>query len=168
MTDPSVREIKKRLTDSGGRMSQDLGLGRILGQILVYLYLSQEECSLDEIGEQLQLSKASVSIASRQLERLGLIVRIWKSGDRKTYYRTADSFMQALQKGFVEFVRQKLHIAGGEIQDAHQLLGNIEVKDDPELEFLSKRVSRALQLQQKVEKIIENPLLKLLSLKNKN
>ena len=65
-------ESRKRLIETGGRMSQDLGMGRIVGQILIYLYLSPAEASLDEIEEQLELSKASVSIAARQLENFGL------------------------------------------------------------------------------------------------
>ena len=54
-------EIRARLVETGGRTSQDLGL-----------------------------SKASVSVAVRQLENLGLLRRTWKKGDRKNYYRTAD------------------------------------------------------------------------------
>ena len=163
MTNTTSNEIKQKLIDSGGRMSQDLGLGRIVGQMLVYLYLSHEAISLDEIGEDLGLSKASVSIAARQLERLGMIVRVWKKGDRKSYYRTADSFIQALQKGLVEYVRLKLQIVGGEIEEAHELLRDIETGGDPELEFLNKRVDRAMKLKKRVERVVENPLIKLLS-----
>jgi len=64
-------EIRSRLIEVAGKTSQDLGLGRIVGQILVYLYLRNGDCSLDTIGEDLGLSKASVSVAVRQLESLG-------------------------------------------------------------------------------------------------
>ncbi len=53
-----------RLIETGGRTSQDLGTGRIVGQILIYLYLREDESSLDGIAEDLGLSKASVSIGS--------------------------------------------------------------------------------------------------------
>ncbi len=160
-------EIRQRLIEAGGRMSQDLGLGRIVGQALVYLYLSREERSLDRIGEDLELSKASISIAARQLERLGMIVRVWKKGDRKSYYRTADNFMQALQQGFMEFIRQKMKTAGAEIDYAHNLLqGESGITSDPDMLFLSKRVERALKLKQRVEKVVENPLVTLLVGKN--
>ena len=65
-----------RLGETGGRTSQDLGLGRIVGQVLVYLYLQPSACSLEKLEKALGLSKASVSIAARQLEQLGLVQRV--------------------------------------------------------------------------------------------
>lgn len=163
MDSETVQEIRQRLIDSGGRVAQDLGLGRIVGQILVYLYLSKNARSLDEIEDELGLSKASASIAARQLERLGMIVRVWKKGDRKSYYRTADNFIQALQKGIGEFVRQKLQIVGQEIDDAHGLLSEIDMGQNAneEIRFFNKRIERAMVLKKRVEKVVENPLVKL-------
>lgn len=163
MDSETVQEIRQRLIDSGGRVAQDLGLGRIVGQILVYLYLSKNARSLDEIEDELGLSKASASIAARQLERLGMIVRVWKKGDRKSYYRTADNFIQALQKGIGEFVRQKLQIVGQEIDDAHSLLSVIDIDKNAneEIRFFNKRIERAMVLKKRVEKVVENPLVKL-------
>jgi DNA-binding transcriptional regulator GbsR (MarR family) len=164
-----AQEIRRRLIEAGGRISQDLGLGRIVGQVLVCLYLSREACSLDTIGEDLELSKASVSIAARQLERLGMIVRVWKKGDRRSYYRTADNFTQALQQGFVEFVRQKMQTVGAEIDYAHTLLHDDDNHhtQDPDLVFLGKRVDRAMVLKEKVERVLGNPLVSLLTRKKK-
>lgn len=156
-------EVKDRLIDAGGRFSQDLGLGRIVGQMLVYLYLTDGPCSLDEIGESLGLSKASSSIAARQLERLGMIVRVWKKGDRKSYYRTAENFMTALQKGMVEFIKQKLLIIGNEIESANDMLDGVaDDEQDEEFHFLNRRVKRALVLKSRVNRIVDNPLVKLL------
>ena len=155
-------EIRQRLIGTGGRMSQDLGLGRITGQILVFLYLSRTERSLDEIGAELGLSKASVSIAVRQLERLGMIIRVWKPGDRKSYYRTADNFTAALQKGMVEFVNMKMQVVGTELDHARRLLDESDAKKDRDLQFLEKRVGRAVQLKDRVFKLIDNPLMKML------
>ncbi len=162
----NTNQIKQKLLEAGGRFSQDLGLGRIVGQILVYLYLDRDASSLDDIAENLELSKASVSIATRQLEKMGMIVRIWKKGDRKCYYRTADNFVQALQQGVGEFIRQKMQVVGAEIEQAHVLLQAPELKeiqDDPDLCFLNKRVERAMVLKKRVEKVVDNPLVKLMA-----
>lgn len=165
MENKTAESVRQKLIEAGGRMSQDLGLGRIVGQTLVYLYLSREECSLDEIGEYLHLSKASTSIAARQLERLGMIVRVWKGGDRKSYYRTADNFIQALQRGVVEYLQQKLSVVGNEIEYAHNILKDIELGDDPDSRFLAKRVQRASELKSKTEKLINNPIVNFLTTK---
>ncbi len=163
MSDQKTQQIRYRLIDAGGRVSQDLGLGRIAGQTLVYLYLSREACSLDNISSELQLSKASASIAARQLERLGMIIRVWKGGDRKSYYQTADNFVEALQKGVVGYMFQKLQMVGSEIEKADEMLGSIRGLDDPDTAFLVKRVNRAKQLKGKAETLLNNPIVKFLT-----
>jgi DNA-binding transcriptional regulator GbsR (MarR family) len=109
----NLQEARTRLIEAGGRASQDLGTGRIVGQILIYLYLQESECSLDGIAEDLGLSKASVSIAVRQLEQFGMARKVWKSGDKRNYYKSAENIAKALQQGLLSLVRQKVHHFGG-------------------------------------------------------
>jgi DNA-binding transcriptional regulator GbsR (MarR family) len=155
--------IRMRLVDVGGRAAQDLGVGRVVGQILVYLYLRDGESSLDEIGEELGLSKAAVSVAARQLESLGLLRRSWRKGDRKTYYRTAENIATALQQGLFRFATQKIHAVGIELDHIHQLLEAARrgTRTDAETDFLYQRVKRARLLRERVEGMLNNPLLKL-------
>ena len=157
-----VDEVRGRLIDVGGRTSQDLGLGRIVGQILVYLYLREGESSIDQIGHDLGLSKASVSIAARQLENLGLLRRAWKKADRKTYYRTADDIASALQQGLLAFVGQKIQAVAGELDNVSGKLE--EAVNSPEagkeMEFVYSRVKRAKVLRDKLAGLLDNPILK--------
>jgi DNA-binding transcriptional regulator GbsR (MarR family) len=172
-----ISEAKMRLIETGGRTSQDLGVGRILGQVLVHLYLQETECSLDTIGEELGLSKASVSIAVRQLEKLGLARKVWKKGDRRNYFKSADNIGTALQQGLLSFFRQKLQGFGDELDSVTELLAEAEPSEasnneleasNNELDFLQKRVNRARKLQRRLDRVIGNPLIKLLSSGKKN
>jgi DNA-binding transcriptional regulator GbsR (MarR family) len=153
--------IKQRLTAVGGRTTQDLGLGRIVGHILVYLYLSSGECSLDDLADELGLSKAAVSIAARQLESLGLIRRSWRKGDRKTYYRTADDIATALHQGLLILVRNKLGLLATELgraEDELKLLAKSE-----ETAFLLGRVKRARKLRDSAMSLLESPVVRMLT-----
>ncbi len=156
-------EIRARLVEVGGRTSQDLGLGRIVGQILVYLYLRNGDCFLDQIGEDLGLSKASVSVAVRQLESLGLLRRSWKKGDRKSYYRTADDIATALQHGLLTFVRQKMQAVGTELEYVNEMFEKADVSSntDPDTQFLYNRIKRAKLLHDQVGQALESPLMKI-------
>ncbi|MDE0839158.1 MAG: hypothetical protein OSB41_08905 [Kiritimatiellae bacterium] len=155
----AVAEVRYRLVDVGGQISHELGLGRIFGQMLVYLYLQEGKCSLDEIGQDLGLSKAATSIAARQLESLGLLRRVWVKGDRKSYYRTADDIGSALQKGLLSSVRQKISTVANELDVASDLL--VDCKGEDDVDFLKSRVKRAKQLGARTTKLLESPLLKL-------
>jgi DNA-binding transcriptional regulator GbsR (MarR family) len=154
-------EIRSRLIEVAGKTSQDLGLGRIVGQILVYLYLRNGDCSLDTIGEDLGLSKASVSVAVRQLESLGLLRRTWKKGDRKGYYRTADDVASALQNGLLTFVRQKMQAVGNELQYVTEMFEKegIAPNTNSDTKFLYNRVKRAKVLYEHMGLALESPLM---------
>lgn len=161
-------DVKGRLVDLGGRTTQDLGLGRIVGQIGAYLYLSDGECSLDEISSELGLSKASVSIASRQLESLGVLQQSWKKGDRKNYYRIAEHLAVALQDGLMSMLRGKLKSLNTELTYAQELLGNgPDSKTGHEIKYIRKRVSRAKKACDTVERVLDNPIVKFMRKKMK-
>ncbi len=157
----ATAQVRKRLTEIGGRTAQDLGLGRIVGQILVHLYLTPNEESLEDIAKELELSKAAISIAARQLESLGLLRRSWKSGDRKTYYRTADDIATALHQGLLIMVRNKMSLLATELQAAESELNTADV--GAEEEFILGRVKRAKKLRDTAMAVLENPLVKLLT-----
>ena len=160
-----LQEARMRLVETGGRTSQDFGTGRIVGQVLVHLYLQQNECSLDSIAEDLGLSKASVSIAVRQLEQLGLARKVWKSGDKRNYYKSADNIAKALQHGVLSLVRKKIELFGGELESSLQLIDEIPATSSTkdEVDFLKQRIERARKLQNGLEKVLGNPIIKLLT-----
>ena len=160
-----LEEARMRLIETGGRTSQDLGTGRIVGQVLVYLYLQESECSLDSIGDDLGLSKASVSIAVRQLEQLGLARKVWKSGDKRNYYKSAENIGKALHQGVLSLVRQKIQIFGGELDSSLKLIEEIpeHSTSKDEVLFLKQRMARAKKLQNGLERVLGNPLIRLLT-----
>jgi DNA-binding transcriptional regulator GbsR (MarR family) len=160
-----LQEARIRLIETGGRTSQDLGTGRIVGQVLVHLYLQENECSLDNIAEDLGLSKASVSIAVRQLEQLGLARKIWKIGDKRNYYRSAENIGKALQQGLLSLVRNKIQIFGDELDVSLEQIALIseETPVKCDLDFLRQRIIRAKKLQSGLEKLLGNPLVTLLA-----
>lgn len=72
-----------------GLMSKEDGLPRIAGRIYGLLLLQEKPLCLDEMADLLQVSKASVSTNARRLERMGVVERTGKPGDRRDYYRAS-------------------------------------------------------------------------------
>ncbi len=161
----TLAQARMRLIEVGGKTSQDLGTGRIVGQILIYLYLQERECSLDRIAADLGLSKASVSIAVRQLEQFGLARKVWKSGDKRNYYKSAENIAKALQHGLLTLVRQKVHHFGGELEYSLDLVKEIQESTPSQNEalFLRQRIERAQKLQKNLERVLDNPLVNFLT-----
>lgn len=81
-----------------GLMMEADGLPRSAGRIFGFLLLAEVPFSLDDMAEQLQVSKASVSTNARLLEQVGLLERISAPGDRRDFYRMRpDAWEQMLE-----------------------------------------------------------------------
>ena len=153
-----IEKAKQSLIKSAGWTTQDLGLGRILGEVMAVVYLTEEPSSLDDISLYLDLSKAAISIATRQLDKLSLLERVRNPGDRKTYYRTSDHFAASLQKGVLEMLRSKLHTTKEALNEATGYLD--ESEESTEKAFLKNQIDRASKIRNRTDKLLNNPLLK--------
>lgn len=152
--------LRMQLVEAGGQAAQELGLNRIQGQVLVYLYLCDGPGSLDQMERSLGLSKAAVSIAARQLETLGLLRRVWKTGDRRRYYRTADNLGQALRDGLLGLLRRKIEQMHNVLDTTDDALSQAGDTEDDELAFLKRRVERAQVLCRRGERLLNNRVLR--------
>jgi DNA-binding transcriptional regulator GbsR (MarR family) len=78
-----------RFTDRMGLLFEAEGRPRIAGRIFGRLLVSDEPRSLDQLAEELGVSKASASTNARILAAMGVLERVCRPGDRHDYYRAA-------------------------------------------------------------------------------
>lgn len=79
-----------------GRLSRFFGFNEVMGRLYGTLLLSPEALSLDDLAERLQISKGSVSMNMRSLERWGMAKEHWVRGERKKYYRAESDFWKVI------------------------------------------------------------------------
>lgn len=82
-----MHETVAEFVEKFGLTLEGEGLPRIAGRLMGFLLIHPEAYSLDELAEQLQVSKASISTNARQLEEHGILERTSSPGDRRDYYR---------------------------------------------------------------------------------
>jgi DNA-binding transcriptional regulator GbsR (MarR family) len=82
-----MEESVQQFVEKMGLICEKEGLARSAGRIFGLLLVGGRPYSLDELAEQLQASKASVSTNARMLEQLGMIERVSSLGDRRDFYR---------------------------------------------------------------------------------
>jgi len=85
-----------------GLAAESDGLSRIAGRLFGALLLESEPRSLDDLADQLGVSKASVSTEARRLLDRGVAERVGKPGDRRDYYVLSPDF-------FAQIVRFRLN-----------------------------------------------------------
>ncbi|HEX6063809.1 MAG TPA: MarR family transcriptional regulator [Longimicrobiales bacterium] len=81
------------------------GFPRIAGRIMGFLLLHEGPFTLDELAEELQISKTSASTNARLLEQHEIIERVVKAGDRRDFYRLAENHWERM----FDVVRKKMH-----------------------------------------------------------
>ena len=75
-----------------GRLAGFFGFSEVMGRLYGTLLLSPEPMSLDDLAEGLRISKGSVSMNMRSIERWGMAKEVWVRGERKKYYMAESDF----------------------------------------------------------------------------
>ena len=86
-----------RFMDRFAALFEDEGQPPIAGRVLALLLLSEGELSLDQLSDDLGVSKASASTNARLLAQMGLVEPVRRPACRRDYYRvTADLFERSM------------------------------------------------------------------------
>ena len=92
-------DVEQSFIEGLGLISEEDGMPRIAGQIFGLLLLREGALSLDELAARLQVSKASASTNARLLDRMDVIERASRPGDRRDFYRiTPDAPERSLDR----------------------------------------------------------------------
>jgi DNA-binding transcriptional regulator GbsR (MarR family) len=79
-----------------GMVAEQDGFPRIAGRIMGFLLLNEGPFTLDELADELLISKTSASTNARLLEQYGIIERVVKPADRRDFYRLADNHWERM------------------------------------------------------------------------
>ena len=145
-------------------MSQQLGAGRVIGQVYAHVYFSKDPQTLDDFVKALSISKGSASMCVRQLEHWGALHRVWVKGDRKDHYEAATRFGVIIRKVLFEVVGRTLENSQHLIDDANTILHDTHARknDDEDLRFVRERVNLIRHFRDRSKKNWDSVIVKLL------
>lgn len=99
---------RKKLSADDRRFIEDIaslltpwGMSNVTARIYGYLLLSASAVTLDQIAEDLQVSKSSASVAARALERSSLARRSGERGSKRIFYEASDTCGTAISERIV-------------------------------------------------------------------
>jgi len=81
-----------------GRIAEFWGFPKAMGAAYAAIYLSPVALSLDDLVGAVGVTKGALSIHMRGLERLGIVHRDSRAGDRKDYYSADTDFWGVLRR----------------------------------------------------------------------
>jgi DNA-binding transcriptional regulator GbsR (MarR family) len=85
---PLATETVRRFVEAWGAMGSLWGINRSVARVHALLMANEEPLSLDDIAEQLQISKGNASMSLRELRNFGVVRQVETPGDRRDFYVT--------------------------------------------------------------------------------
>jgi DNA-binding transcriptional regulator GbsR (MarR family) len=142
------------MIEAGGRLCQLLGVPRSTGQIYGLLYLWPRPLPLDDIAKLLGISKASVSLGTRQLLSWRAIRQVWVQGERRDYFEVEPDLGRLLRAGFTDFLKPRLHSSHQRIAKMSSILEEERAQGiltDEEYKLCSGRLKGFVRIQKKLQ-----------------
>lgn len=135
-----LKQARRNLIQSVGRITDFWGYNKAMGELYALLYLSPEPMSLDEMAEEIGLSKASVSIHMRALERIRMVNKVWMMGDRKDYYEAEVDFWEIAKGIFREREAREFRQALDSVTQSLELVQDAGTEDNERVQFYLNRL----------------------------
>ncbi|MGD9486572.1 MAG: GbsR/MarR family transcriptional regulator [Calditrichaceae bacterium] len=107
----NIPAIKQEFIQDYGEAYQTFGLPKLMGRIVGLLIFIGRPISLDDITDELNVSKGPVSQITRRLRDHNLIQRIWVPGDRKDYYQAAPDIFGNAFRNQISLMKENLRLA---------------------------------------------------------
>ena len=139
----SITEAKAHTIQGLSHISSFWGFSKGMGAIFGVLYLSPTPLSLDELVEQVSITKGAVSTNVRMLERLGLVHKQVVIGERKDYYTAETDFWKALKGILREREKNEFDRAIRTISESLEMVEtatDISAEEAEQIAFYQKRM----------------------------
>ena len=81
-------EAKEKFISTWGSLGTLWGINKAMAQIQALLFISTKPLSMEEIMEELRISRGNTSMNLRQLIDWGIVTKVLVSGERKEFFTT--------------------------------------------------------------------------------
>ncbi len=144
--DNSLISAQEHFIQGMSRISHFWGFPKAMGAIYGAVYLSPKPVSLDELVEQVSVSKGAVSTNVRQLERLGMVHKHFEVGSRKDYYFAEVDFWDIVRGILKEREQSEFEVALRTVGESLEMVnaGDLD-PDDTELADYYQERMQAMQ-----------------------
>ncbi|MCB8926765.1 MAG: hypothetical protein H6652_14195 [Ardenticatenaceae bacterium] len=136
--DKSLTAVNDSTVAGLGRLARFFGFSEVMGRLYGTLLMSPEPLSLDDLADTLRISKGSVSMNMRALERWGMANEVWMRGERKKYYQAESDLWQVIRNVLDSRERREVQVALQVLNESVEKLQTANEKLSPEEQELAK------------------------------
>jgi len=158
----TIEDIRNDLIHVIGEKAEKFGFSRIAGQLEGLLLFTNQPMSLDEMAERLEVSKGSVSMNIRLLERWKVVRKVYHRGARKNFYEIRGNIWEIETEIMSTIVKDEIERVKSLMSNCETDLNTIQgatEEENEEIAFLQQRFSEINEYIESAEHIL-NLLLK--------
>ncbi len=138
MNDQVLNQAPQHFIQGMSRISNFWGFPKAMGAIYGAIYLAPTPICLDDLVEQASVSKGAVSTNVRQLERLGMVHKHIKLGERRDFYSAETDFWKIIKGILKEREQSEFDKALHTVNESLEMLAG---QDDELTQFYKERMS---------------------------
>jgi len=153
--DDNLAKACDNFIEGVGRLSSMVALGRVMGQLYGMLFLSNRPLCLDDMVERLKISKGNASLNIRELEKLGMVRKVWIKGDRKDFYEAELDFEKILITGLIDAAKRRMELASNTVVETENLVKKAQAKLKGEEKATAELYIERLQTLKKIHEFGE-------------
>ena len=145
------KEAKNKFVQSWGALGSQWGINKTMAQIHALLMVSNEPVSMEDIMEELQISRGNASMNLRALMDWGIVYKEFKAGERKEFF-TAEKDLDELAS---KISRER---SKREIKPALKILkevSTIETNESAEEKLFVEQTSKLYDFVLKVDNMLD-------------
>lgn len=138
------------------RISSFWGFSRAMGALYGAIYLSPDPISLDDLVKQSGVTKGAVSTNVRQLERLGMVHKHIRVGDRKNYYTAETDYWKIIRGILREREKHEFNTALKSVDTSLEMIDAAEFpSEDAEMAtFYKERMANMQEFFLKLDNVV--------------
>lgn len=148
----NYEEAKHKFINTWGTLGSLWGINKVMAQIQALLFISTESLSMEDIMEELKISRGNTSMNLRQLMEWGIVQKDLKPGERKEYFSTEKDVQELARIIAKERSRREIKPVIKVLKD----LSSIEDDNTPATKELIKQTKALHELTKNADTLINN------------
>ncbi|MBI9074664.1 MAG: hypothetical protein JEZ02_04560 [Desulfatibacillum sp.] len=118
----AIAQAREHFVSGVSRIAHFWGFPKAMGAIYATIYLSPEPATLDELVSLVGVSKGAVSTSVSHLQRLKMVHKKIKVGDRKDYYTAETDFWKIIKNILKEREKHEFDLALRTVGESLEML----------------------------------------------
>lgn len=136
------REAELIAADAIGDVIEHWGFRKALGRVWAVLFLSGDVLAAADLGDRLSMSAGAVSMAMTELQRWGVVRRVWRPGERREFYEAETDFWKMISK----VVRERERTLAVSVRERLERAATL-LREEPRTADVRARLDRLRRLQ---------------------